>query len=62
MNDDILRRYPPSTHEHKWFIFQIKSFYDPTAEGMFIMREYAYSGCNCGEVVKIKVKELGDVK
>lgn len=60
MTDDIIRR-PMFSHEHKWFVFQIKNVFEPTHEqDMYRMIEYAYSGCNCGDVIKIKVKNQGE--
>lgn len=46
------------THDHKFFAFQMKSSFEPTGEQdelgqpLYIMVEYVYSACNCGDAVK----------
>lgn len=66
MTDDIIPpkplqgRSPERDHYHKWFPWQTKTPFEPikTEDGVtyFAMQEYAYLNCNCGEVVKVKVK------
>lgn len=65
MTDDIIPpklqgRYSDREHMHKWFPWQTKTPFEPVKieDGVtfFAMIEYAYLNCNCGEVVKVKVK------
>jgi hypothetical protein len=49
-------------HEHKFFVFQVKADFQPlpldeNGKQLYERYEYAVLGCNCGKVVKTKVKE-----
>jgi hypothetical protein len=54
-------------HEHRYFIFKTYDSYEPVVDidleatgkqGKFYQKiEYAVLGCNCGSVIKMKVKE-----
>lgn len=55
--------YPiTSDHEHKYYIFKTLTTYEPqteiinTSKQFYTMTEYAIIACNCGDVVKTKVK------
>lgn len=41
-------------HEHKYFIFHVKSEFDQQGE-TYTKTEYAVLGCPCGNVIKKKV-------
>lgn len=52
-------------HEHKYFIYQVKSVFEPVQSDdmpahdlgqLYQMVEYAFLGCNCGDVIKTKVR------
>lgn len=51
-------------HEHRFFLSTTKKEfeYDHTEAGVdfYVMTEYAWLGCNCGEVIKTKVKKQED--
>jgi hypothetical protein len=49
------------THEHKFFLFETKAAFEPIDLGtghddIYQRIEYAIMACNCGEVIKRKVK------
>lgn len=52
-------------HEHKYFIWQVKSVFETVQDDdmpahdlgpLYRMVEYAFMGCNCGDVIKTKVR------
>jgi hypothetical protein len=61
MNTDIAPRkiHPNSDHEHKFFAFQVKNLHEPVViDGKTYYQdvEYGYSGCNCGAMVRVKIR------
>ena len=47
-------------HEHKYFLFQVKQIFELKEQQkdsvLYESIEYGYSGCNCGDVIKTRVK------
>ena len=56
------------THEHKYFIYQVKNNFEPTiildqdGRTLYIMVEYAFSSCNCGDTIKKEVRLKEDAE
>lgn len=51
--------FPTQDHMHKFYLFQVKSVYEPVAGdfdgNLYSYTEYAYLSCNCGTVIREKV-------
>jgi len=63
MIDDI-KPSPASNHDHKFFLFETRQAFEPFqfetniqhTPQLYQRIEYAVLSCNCGEVIKRKVK------
>lgn len=66
MSTDLLTNAGTGNHQHKWFPWQTKTPFEPakTEDGVtyFVMREWAYLSCNCGEVMKTRVKTQAEAE